>query len=173
MGLQSMLLFGEGKMDGIFLNYLKAVYGDRERQAIKVARGQGGSPECVVTRMVKSELEIANYERSLLLIDSDLPIEKKTLVKLDELGVALVLSEPRCIEGLMLKVLDDLPKGARNSASKNLKRRFWKNHLKTDKERDALKRLNRGIGKLFPKKTLETARKTCGTLDELITFIEP
>ena len=121
--------------------------------------------------MITTELKIASYDRSLLLLDSDLPIEAKTMKKIQANEIDIVCSSPSCIEGLMLQILGALPKGGVNATSQTLKRRFRKQVDARD-DSDALRKLRQKAEALFPKKVLEAARKTCPPLDQIISFIE-
>jgi len=96
-------MFAEGKIDGIFLKHIARISGDPSSLRIKVDRGQGGSPDCVVTKIIKTQLDIANYDRALLLLDGDLPIGTATTRKLRDRGITLILSEPQCIENSSLR----------------------------------------------------------------------
>jgi hypothetical protein len=150
-------------MEGVFLDHLKRLYCKPESQRIKASRGQGGSPDCVINRMIKSELKIASYDRSLLLLDSDLPVEEKSMEKIKENGIELVLSDPSCLEGLMLKILGDLPKRGASTRSGALKKRFWK-HVDAVNNNKAIRNLSRDANELFPRNVIEDARQTCPEL---------
>lgn len=171
MSVVSLLLFGEGKTEAVFLNHLKSIYGGSEKLRIKVSRGQGGSPDCVVNRMITTELKIASYDRCLLLLDNDLPIEGKTKKKIEKNEIKLVYSIPSCIEGLLLQILGELPKGGVNSNSQTLKRHFRK-QIDAKSDSDALRKLSKNANSLFPKNVLDTAKENCSSLNEIISFLE-
>jgi hypothetical protein len=168
---ESIFLYGEGKMDAVFLNHLKELYGNPAKQLVTVDRAQGGSPDCIVNRMITTGLQIANYDRCLLLIDSDIPIENKSLQKIKENEIELVLSRPGCIEGLMLYILNDLPNNAASATSTTLKKHFWR-HISATNNTRAIRILSETVGDLFPKTVLESARETCPELDRILAFIE-
>lgn len=158
-------------MDAVFLNHLKELYGNPAKQLVTVDRAQGGSPDCIVNRMITTGLQIANYDRCLLLIDSDIPIENKSLQKIKENEIELVLSRPGCIEGLMLYILNDLPNNAASATSTTLKKHFWR-HISATNNTRAIRILSETVGDLFPKTVLESARETCPELDRILAFIE-
>ncbi len=168
MAKESIVLFGEGKTEAIFLNHLKTVYSAHKALKIKVDKGQGKSPQDVADRLVNKLLRVGHYDRSLLLIDSD--IEHKISQKfLSKHKITLVLSIPQCIEGLMLQILGKLPKGATHSRSKELKSVFLK-EIDTN-EAGYGRKLTQEAPRLFPIEMLEEKRKTIPELDEILTFM--
>lgn len=66
------MLYGEGKTEAIFLDHIKTIYEAHRHLKIKVDKGQGKSPKDVAERLVNTQLRVGNYDRSLLLIDSDI-----------------------------------------------------------------------------------------------------
>jgi len=170
MAKESIVLFGEGKTEAIFLSYLKLVYeADNDgRLKIKVDKGQGKSPKDVADRLVNKLLKIGNYDRSLLLIDSDLE-HKISKALLQKNKITLLQSDPQCIEGLMLNILGKLPKGASHISSKDLKSTFMK--LLNTNEKGYMMKLAKECPKIFPKSLLENKRSQIPTLDAILQFM--
>lgn len=173
MPKESILLYGEGKTEALFLQHLKGLYEERSQQRVKVKAGLGGSPLSVVQRMVKMELQLNNYGRSLLLLDSDVPVETEARRLIAKHGVVLVHAQPRCIEGLFLDLLEDLPSGAQNLESEKLKRRFRKNFLQSRSDREAYQRLKRKVATLFPRNLVQQSRRSNTVISKIVEFIEP
>ena len=70
----NIVLFGEGKTEAVFLRHLTRIYRDAiGNTKVKVDAGQGGSPKQVANRLIRKVLNIGNYDRSLLLLDCDVP----------------------------------------------------------------------------------------------------
>jgi hypothetical protein len=113
MARESIVLFGEGKTETIFLDHLKTVY--------------------------------------------------------EAHNITLVLSMPKCIEGFMLKILDELPKGAAHSSSKDLKSAFMK-YLVTTESGYARKFADK-CPALFPKELLDARRRHIPELDAILHFL--
>ena len=158
-------------MDAVFLNHLKELYSNPAKQLVTVDRARGGSPDCIVNRMISTGLLIAKYNRSLLLIDSDLPVEGKTMKKVEENEIKLILSHPNCLEGLMLQILNELPNNATSATSTTLKKHFWR-YIGAANNTRAIRILGETVVDLFPKPLLESARKTCPELEQILVFIE-
>lgn len=170
MARKSIVLFGEGKTEAIFLNHLKSVYQGHQDLKIKVDKGQGKCPKDVAERLVNKLLRVGHYDRSLLLIDSDIE-HQLTNHFLSKHKITLVLSKPQCIEGLMLAILGKLPKGAPHSRSKVLKSTFIK-LLDTTESGYAMK-LVKACPQLFPKELLESKRPSIPELDQILRFLNP
>jgi hypothetical protein len=168
MARESIVLFGEGKTETIFLDHLKTVYEAHRHLKIKVGTGQGKTPRDVAARLVNTLLRVGHYDRSLLLIDSDIE-HHLTSKYLKTHNITLVLSMPKCIEGLMLKILDELPKGAAHSSSKDLKSAFMK-YLVTTESSYARKFADK-CPALFPKELLDAKRRQIPELDAILHFL--
>jgi len=171
MKVESILLFGEGKTEGIFLSHIKNLYAKKRNQKIKVSYGQGGSPDSIVNYMIRSKLQLAYYDKSILFIDEDVKIKKSILKKIKKWDIDCVCSQPKCIEGMILVILGKLPKGGIHASSKDLKRHCRK-ILGAKDHSDFLKKLSRQINSLLPKELLDEARASNNALDEVIKFVE-
>jgi len=91
---KSIVLYGEGKTEAVFLRHLCSLFADSSRMKIQIFAGQGGGPKQVIIRMVK-QLSLGAYDRSLLLIDEDLPIDEIPATWLRKHKITLVTSGPR------------------------------------------------------------------------------
>lgn len=167
-----ILLFGEGKADAIFLRHLANIMIDRNKGVtFRIGHGQGGSPEQVIERMIKKELFSAEYDRTLLLLDSDRPVTEAGLAILSKRSITLVRSTPCCLEGMLLTILDDPPPNRERQLAKNWKSKFHRDYLKTDREGDALSRLPGVCSELFSADFLRSKCPVCPPLDELVKFL--
>ena len=170
MARESIVLFGEGKTEAIFLNYLKKVYEADKNGGlkIKVDKGQGKSPKDVAERLVNKLLRVGNYDRSLLLIDSDIEHNIKSSF-LKKHNITLILSKPQCMEGILLSILDKLPKGGKNSSSKDLKAAFMK-QIGTNEKRYMID-LPKACPQRFPIDLIEEKRRSIPELDAILKFL--
>ncbi len=53
MARESIILFGEGKSEAIFLSHLKKVYSSQIQAKVKVDKGQGKTPRDIIDRLIK------------------------------------------------------------------------------------------------------------------------
>lgn len=170
-GRRSILLFGEGKTEWVFLNHLCQLY--RSQSVLtKVSHGQGGSPRTVVEAAIKARC-LADYDKVVVLLDadrdaSDIPAEWLARHRLE-----IHFSVP-CIEGLLLEILGDhevtkLRKGAK--ASERCKSRFGRQWLGNDSGTRIIPRLKTMLPVKLPRALLEDARKRIAVLDEILHAI--
>ena len=102
--LSTLIIVGEGIHEKAFLSYLKSLYSANTNQKVKVDSADGGSPEDIVRTAVKKSKGIA-YDRKFILMDSDITIDAKTRKLAKDNNITLILSEPLCLEGMLLKLL--------------------------------------------------------------------
>lgn len=169
---ESIILYGEGKTEAVFLRHLCCLYQRDITARVKTSAGQGGSPKQIATRLIK-ELSLASYDRSLLLIDEDLPTSDIPRSWLSKHRITLVCSTPRCLEGLLLTLLNDPPPARQRHQSERWKRHFHKNHLKTDRRAEIVSKLAKHCPSLFPRKLIDSRRDTCPPLAEILNFLIP
>lgn len=170
-GKESVILFGEGKTEAVFLSHLRALYRDEIRARVNIDAGQGGSPKQVVERLIKKHLKLAAYDRSLLLLDDDLPRDDIPASWLTKNQITVVTSSPRCLEGLLLSMLNDLPPAKERHLSRNWKRRFHRNHLGTDRDAEIVSKLRGKCPVLFSRALIEFRRPDHPALDSILKFL--
>jgi hypothetical protein len=169
---KSLILFGEGKSEAAFLSHLRTIYRSKlSNTRINTGYGSGGSPQCVVDRLIRQHLDLKSSDGALLLIDSDITIDMKLKAELQSRSVKLLLSEPVCLEGLFLKLLDDDgPKKGKRNAGK-LKEYFQKKYLKTDRGCGYVPKLKNACPKLFTESLIEQKRSENQILETILTFM--
>ena len=169
---KSILLFGEGKTDAVFLAHLCHIY--RSPAAFtKVEHGKGGSDQTVVQAAIKIA-RLADYSGVLVLLDSDRddgPIPADWCKK----NRLLIKRASPCLESLLLEILGDpklskLTNGAR--ASDRCKAHFHATYLATDRSGQVLGRLKNCLRAKFSKKVLDDARSRIPVFGEIIAAIE-
>ena len=168
---ESVMLFGEGKCEAVILSHIHRLWCDEIRARTKIDAGQGGSPRQVLERLIKKHLTLGAYDRALLLIDEDLPLDDLPNKWLTKHQITVVTSSPRCLEGWLLSMLADPPPARDRAQSRNWKRRFHRNHLGTDRDSETIARLRGKCSTLFPRTSLEVSRSTQPTLDAILGFL--
>jgi hypothetical protein len=103
--LSTLVILGEGACEKAFLAYLKDLYAKDTGQKITLQSADGGSPEDIVKTAIKKSRDIA-YDRKFILMDSDIKISDKAKSLAKESNITIILSEPLCLEGMLLKLLD-------------------------------------------------------------------
>ncbi|MCX6865154.1 MAG: hypothetical protein NTV46_02855 [Verrucomicrobia bacterium] len=168
---QSILLFGEGKTDAVFLSHLRDLY-RVPGTAIKVEHGRGGSEQTVVHGAIKIAC-LADYSNVLILLDSDRNDEPIPPEWCREHRLSIKRSAP-CLEALLLEILGDgklsgLRHGA--NASDRCKSHFQGTYLGTDRSSHVLGRLKKTLQARFSLELLEEARTRIPILNEIIHAI--
>jgi len=102
--LSTLIIVGEGIHDKAFLSHLKSIYSSNTNQKVKVDSADGGSPEDIVRTTIKKSKGIS-YDRKFILMDSDIDVNKKTRKLAEENKITIILSEPLCLEGMLLNLL--------------------------------------------------------------------
>ena len=95
---------GEGPHDKAFVNHIKGLFDTREtEQTIKVQSADGGSPKDIIKSAIRSRH--AAYDRRYVFMDTDVPITPSDKKYAREHKIGLILSEPLCLECMLLEVL--------------------------------------------------------------------
>lgn len=110
--LATLLAVGEGPADRAFINHLKGLYSHDSGQKVTVDTADGGSPAVMIQHVIR-KYRYADYDRRLLLLDEDIPIDADALKNARQGNIELIISKPVCLEGMLLCVLgQQIPNGA-------------------------------------------------------------
>lgn len=170
---ESIVLFGEGKTEAVFLRHVCGLYRDElAGLRCKFDAGQGGSPRQIVFQLIGRHLQIGSYDRALVLLDEDCGTADIPKTWLTKHRISLVKSAPHCLEGLFLTLLDDKLPGKGRKRSEAMKRQFHKEYLKTDRNAEIVAKLNRNCPKLFPKEMIEQHRKNSQSIADILDFLK-
>ena len=102
--LATLLIVGEGAHEKAFLNHLRDLFDGRETgQKVKVQSSDGGSPRDIIKAAIKSRH--AAYDRRIVFMDSDIPLTDVDKSYAQKHKIELILSEPLCLEGMLLDIL--------------------------------------------------------------------
>jgi hypothetical protein len=159
---KTLLVFGEGYDEEMFLKHLKAIYSYKSNVAISVKKGKGGDAQNIV---IDADKIPGAYDRKVVILDNDK--EKAEMVKArqeaENRNIELIENTP-CLEHLLISILDKKMTG-KNSA--------W---CKSEFESKYIDKKKRGepneYVKLFPKKLLEARRLKIIELNKLILIME-
>lgn len=101
----TLLIVGEGAHDKAFLDHLKSLYDGRESgQRVKIESGDGGSPHDLIKNTIK-KISHVDYDKVIIFMDSDVEIKISDRSEAKRKNITLILSEPICLEGYLLKLL--------------------------------------------------------------------
>ncbi|MEA1919604.1 MAG: hypothetical protein U9N52_07180 [Campylobacterota bacterium] len=102
--LSTLIIVGEGAHEKAFLSHLKALYSANTDQKVKIDSADGGSPQDIVRTAVKKSRHI-DYDRKFILMDSDIAVDEITKKLAKDNNITIILSEPLCLEGMLLNLL--------------------------------------------------------------------
>jgi len=102
--LATLLIVGEGAHEKAFLQHMKLIYDGENNQAVKVDAVSGGSPIEMIDDTLR-KYNHAEYDRKVILLDGDVTIRQQDRDKARKHKVELIVSEPVCLEGMLLDVL--------------------------------------------------------------------
>jgi predicted ATP-dependent endonuclease of OLD family len=167
---QSLVLYGEGDTEEIFLNHIKQIYAQHlKNKSLKVGSGNGGSPGSVLLSLEKKILVVGDPTVPVLvLLDEDKTLDKEAeKVCRKYPNIQISFSRPECLEGLLLDLLQDLPKGG--SVSETYKNHFQDKYLGSRNQTKKL--LKQKCQTLFPIELLKNRRENITVLQEIYQFL--
>jgi len=159
---KTLLVFGEGFNEEMFIKHLRALYSCGSNVAITVKNGKGGDAQNIV---IDADKIIGAYNRRIVVLDNDKPKIEMTKARKEakSRNIELIENTP-CLENLLLLILDKKTNG-KNSA--------W---CKSEFESKYIDKKKRGeldeYIKLFPKELLEARRLKIVELNKLILIME-
>ncbi|HBI17100.1 MAG: hypothetical protein UR60_C0021G0020 [Candidatus Moranbacteria bacterium GW2011_GWF2_34_56] len=162
---RTILFYGEGADEDVFLRYLNTIYGKHNiNLRIKIKNGSGGAPDMVVKKAINY---YGDFDARVVIIDTDRPkIEIEAARKMaKDSGVFLIENNP-CLEALLLRILN-VGKIIKNKKSEYYKKEFEKGHI-CERKRCNVDEYK----KIFPKNILDNKRKEIEELNKIIGFME-
>lgn len=160
----TLLVYGEGLSEEMFLKHLRGLYAYNSNAAITIKKGKGGTADAVV---VDADKTIGAFDRKVVVLDNDKEAAEmeKARQEASERGIELIENSP-CLEALLLSILmtSGSPRG-KNSAA--CKRMFEENYMEKKKRTEPAE-----YQKVFPKALLEERRKQVQELQALIFLME-
>jgi len=159
---KTLLVFGEGFGEEMFLKYLKSLYSYKSNVAITVKKGKGGDAQNIV---IDADRTPGAFDRKIVILDNDKVKVEMTKARQEakNRGIELIENTP-CLESLLVSILDKKPAG-KNSAW--CKGEFESKYIEKKKRGELSEYI-----KLFPKKLLDGQRQKIPELDKLISIME-
>ncbi len=114
----TLIIVGEGLHEKAFLTHMKSLYSGRDSgQTVKIDTANGGSPHDIIKGTIRKISHLA-YDRKFILMDSDVEINDQDLAQAKKQGIHVLLSEPICLEGMLLDILgESIPTTAKQCKS--------------------------------------------------------
>jgi hypothetical protein len=102
---QTHLIVGEGPAELTMLRAIQCVYECKPDHKLKFESANGGSPVDIV-KYARNVMDYHKYDLCTVLIDSDIPFCKKTYTIISEQQLNIIKSEPVCLEGFLLQIMN-------------------------------------------------------------------
>jgi hypothetical protein len=159
---KTLLVFGEGLGEEMFLKHLKKLYSFNNGIAITIKKGKGGSARNIVVDASKTS---GDFDKKIVVLDNDKPKKEMLEARREakKRKIKLIENTP-CLEFILLSVFNKEPK---EKLSLYYKHKFESKYIKK-KKRTNLKEYD----KIFPKKILDSGRLKIPSLHKLILIME-
>ncbi len=161
---RTLLVFGEGLCEELFLKHLKRLYSYNANVAVTVRKGKGGTAVDVV---IDSDKIPGDFENKVVVLDNDKSEAEMQQARKEakNRGITLIENTP-CIEALLLSILEP-GKEFSSKASAWCKKEFESKYIDKKKRSDIEE-----YEKFFPESLLNTQRRNVAELDKLIVLME-
>ena len=101
---QTVLFYGEGMGEEIFLKHLRGIYAQNSGLALTIRRGKGGTADGVVLSAIKYS---GAFDRKVVVLDNDKSKgEMDKARQLAEQHSIVLLENKPCLEALLLGILE-------------------------------------------------------------------
>jgi len=159
---KTLLIFGEGLGEEMFLKHLRKLYSFNSGVAVTIKRGKGGNALNII---IDADKIIGAYDRKIVILDDDKPsIEMvKARQEAQKRRIELIENTP-CLEFLLLTIIDKEPNGQNSIWCKN----EFESKFIDKKKRDEPSEYD----KLFTKELLNSKRSKLVDLNKLILIME-
>ena len=161
---RTLLVFGEGLCEEVFLKHLKKLYAYNSNVAVTVRRGKGGTPADVV---IDSDRIPGDYETRVVVVDNDKSQKEMELARKEAKSRKITLIENTpCIEALLLSILEN-GKDFSNKTSDWCKKKFESEYIEKKKRSEPEE-----YEKLFTKAQINTGRTKLDVLNKMVQLME-
>lgn len=161
---RTLLVFGEGLCEEVFLKHLKKLYSYNSNVAVTVRRGKGGTPADVV---IDSDKIPGDYETRVVVVDNDKSQKEMELARKEAKSRKIILIEnDPCIEALLLSILEN-GKDFSNKTSDWCKKEFESKYIEKKKRSEPEQ-----YEKLFTKALIDTGRTKSQSLNSMVELME-
>lgn len=161
---RTLLLYGEGLCEEMFLKHLKRLYAHNRNVAVTIRNGRGGNPASIVARAGNAP---GGFDVRVVVLDNDKGLKeiRQARSEAGDRSIQLFENKP-CLETLLLSVLDGGVDYERRSSGW-CKEQFQSQYTSKKKRADI-----REYQRVFPKDLLDTERTRVKGLDRLIALME-
>jgi hypothetical protein len=161
---QTLLIYGEGLSEEIFLKHLKCLYAYDSNIAVTIRKGKGGDAISVV-------IDAANtpgaFDRKVVILDNDKGNMEMSKARQEAKKRNIILFENTpCLEAMLLLVLEN-DRTFNNKTSDWCKKEFESKYIDKKKRAEPSE-----YEKIFPKALLDKKRSKVAELNQLILFME-
>lgn len=161
---KTKLTYSEGLHDFTFLKLLDEYYTDKNSLSVTIKAATGGSQDTIVRRCVNYE---GGYDERFVVMDNDRDREEMT--KADDLAQEhniRILRNTPCIDRVLIAILEP-QKQMRDWTSRQCKKYLEENLIPHSKRGFIVE-----YRRKFPKDLLDSARRNCSDLDNMIKIFE-
>lgn len=161
---KTLLMYGEGLGEEMFLKYLRGLYSRDSRITVTIRNGKGGTATNIITSAIN---EPGAFDRRIVILDNDKSNKEMDQARAEakRQGIKLLENSP-CLEATLLTILRP-GQSFSNKTSTWCKNEFESNYL-NKKKRTELGEYD----KFFPKATLNIQRINVTELNNLISLME-
>lgn len=161
---RTLLMYGEGLGEEMFLKHLRGLYSRDSGVAITIRNGKGGTATNIITNAVN---EPGAFDRRIVILDNDKTEQEMNQARAEarRQGIELLENAP-CLEATLLAILRP-GQNFSGLASARCKSEFESNYLDKKKRTEIAE-----YGKIFPKATLDAQRTNVPALNTIIGLME-
>lgn len=161
---RTLLVFGEGLSEEMFLKHLRNLYAYNSNVAVTIRKGKGGTAYGIV---VDADNTPGAFEKKVVVLDNDKGEAEIEHARREakQRGIDLLENSP-CLEAVLLSILNS-GKSYAGRGSAWCKSEFESKYLDKKKRTEPNEYL-----KLFPKELLDKQRATVHELNRMIVLME-
>jgi len=161
---QTLLMYGEGLGEEVFLKYLRGLYARDSGVAVTIRNGKGGNAANII---IDASNTPGEFDKRIVVLDNDKGKAEMEQARQEaaKRGVCLIENSP-CLEATLLAVLN----GGKNYSGKQsgwCKEQFQEKYLDKKKRTELCE-----YGKIFPKILLDKQRSKVPELEKIISAME-
>lgn len=160
---RTLLMYGEGLCEEMFLKYLRSLYAYNSGISITIRNGKGGNPKSIIVNAVN---EPGDFERRIVILDNDKNEKEMNQARNEAKNRGLkILENSPCLEATLLSIL-------RPNQSFSAKKSVWcksefESNYMNKKKRMELKEYKR----IFSKQILDNQKDNVSELKVIINLM--
>lgn len=160
---RTLLVYGEGLGEEVFLKYLRGLYSQNSGFKVKIRNGKGGTPTNIVMCAVN---EPGSFDRKVVVLDNDKSDQEMNHARSEakQRGIEFLENSP-CLEATLLAILRP-GQNFLGKTSEWCKSKFESNYM-DEKKRTELEEYK----KVFSKQILDNQKDSVSELKALINLM--